>query len=304
MAFVEASIVARGRRARTGSGWWPGRRPPTSTRTATEAAAGGRCLRTTGLTETRIGRLMAPSVGQRQSRAAQRGRRRLPAHGRLPQAGDGRTAAGTGPLPLHGDRRLVLPGLRPPADPARGAAPAADRDGHGPDGRLVVGALRRGGGPRHRRDRRGRLAHHGRARDRPKLPEVIARREARETRRYRRERADGRHDDEGRQQRAPHHAGRPAGRLRAGDGRGRGHGARRRAAGLAVAGAVGILLIDAGLPGRPSARPRQVGRRRDPAALRWTCSCGASCAPGCAGAWRATGTGSCWPAPPSSCAGS
>ena len=49
-------------------------------------------------------------------------------------------------------------------DPDRGAAPAADRDGHGPDGGLVLGALRRGGPARDRRHRRGRLAHHRRAR--------------------------------------------------------------------------------------------------------------------------------------------
>ena len=89
-----------------------------------------------------------------------------------------------------------------------------------------------------------------------KLPEVIARRE-RERSKDRRERADGRHDHEGRKQRTPHHAGRPASRLLTGDGRGRGHRARRGAPGLAVAGAVGILLLTlAFLAGRRRGRAK------------------------------------------------
>ena len=68
---------------------------------------------------------------------------------------------------------------------------------------------------------------------------------------------------------------------------GEGEATARAAApqGLAVAGAVGILRHHAGLPGRPPAGARQVGRRRDPAALTWTCSCGASCAPVSGAGW-------------------
>ena len=60
-------------------------------------------------------------------------------------------------------------------DPDRGVAPAADRDGHGPDGdwSWVPYAVVVSG---HRRDRRGRPAYSGRAGQR-KLPEVIARRD-------------------------------------------------------------------------------------------------------------------------------
>ena len=107
--------------------------------------------------------------------------RRLPAHGRLPQAGDDRPAQGARPLPLHGDRRLVLLGLRHPVDPPRGAAPAADRDGHGPDRGLVVGALRRRSSCSASPSSASRRWRITAGPGQQKLPEVVARREARET---------------------------------------------------------------------------------------------------------------------------
>ena len=102
VAFVEASVVARVDGRGGGAAGGPGRRRPTSTRTATEAAGqGGVCRRRP--TDQDCGP-HGTIGGQRHPRAAQRGGRRLPAHGRLPQAGGGRSPAGAGPLPLHGDR--------------------------------------------------------------------------------------------------------------------------------------------------------------------------------------------------------
>ena len=142
-------------------------------------------------------------------------------------------------------------------DPDRRVAPAADRDGHGPDRGLVLGALRGGRRPRHRRDRCCRVAHHGGAGqgeaaggDRP------ARGESRS--RHRRERADARHDDvEGGKQRTAHHRE----DLQAAYAQvvGEGEASARAAAprGLAIAGAVGIVLLTlAFLAGRRRGRAK------------------------------------------------
>ena len=112
------------------------------------------------------------------------------------------------------------------------------------------------------------------------------------------------HDDSSQEQRADHHTGGPAGRVRAGDGRGRGVGARRRAARAGHRRRRRHRGDHAGLPRRPAARPRHLGRRRDQKALTWICCSDGSSAPASAAGWAATGTGSSWPGRRSSCAGS
>ena len=68
------------------SDWWPGRRPPTCSRTATDdrSRAVFACRRPSDQDCPPHG----TTVRQRQPRAAPRRGRRIPAHGRLPQAGD------------------------------------------------------------------------------------------------------------------------------------------------------------------------------------------------------------------------
>ena len=174
------------------------------------------------------------TVGQRQSRAAPRRGRRLPAHGRLPQAGDGRAAArawgasSTWGSPARSSWPsgilLILLGVLRLLQTETGTALNGDWSWVPYAVVVVLGIaviavaawrITAGTGPAEAA--RGRSP--GASRERPRYSED------------RRERADARHDHQGGEQRAPHHAGGPAGRVRAGDGRGRGHGPRRRTPG-------------------------------------------------------------------------